>query len=42
MLDPKLLRNQTQAVAEQLKKKFFDLDVAALSSLEEKRKALQV
>lgn len=42
MLDPKLLRNQTQAVAEQLKKKFFDLDVTALSSLEEKRKALQI
>ncbi len=42
MLDPKLLRNQPDAVAEQLKKKFFNLDVAALSSLEEKRKALQV
>lgn len=42
MLDPKLLRNQPDAVAEQLKKKFFSLDVAALSSLEEKRKALQV
>jgi len=42
MLDPKLLRNNTEAIAEQLKTKNFDLDVNLLSTLEDKRKALQV
>ena len=42
MLDPKLLRNNTEAIAQQLKTKNFDLDVNQLSTLENKRKALQV
>ena len=42
MLDPKLLRNELEAVAEQLKKKNFVLDAASLASLEEKRKSLQI
>ena len=42
MLDPKLLRNNTEAIAKQLKTKNFDLDVNQLSTLEDKRKALQV
>lgn len=42
MLDPKLIRNDLNAVAEQLKKRKFELDVAALESLENRRKACQV
>jgi seryl-tRNA synthetase len=42
MLDPKRLRTEPEAVAELLKKKGHDFDVAAFSALEEKRKALQV
>ncbi len=42
MLDPKLLRNNTETIAQQLKTKNFDLDVNQLSTLENKRKALQV
>ena len=42
MLDPKLIRSDIDAVAEQLKKRNFDLDVVALKNLEVKRKACQV
>ncbi|MCK4834819.1 MAG: serine--tRNA ligase, partial [Gammaproteobacteria bacterium] len=42
MLDPKLIRSDLNAVAEQLKKRNFELDVATLESLESKRKAFQV
>lgn len=42
MLDPKLIRNDVQAVAERLRIKKYDLDVAAFDALEEKRKGLQV
>lgn len=42
MLDPKLLRSDPEAVARALAKRGFDLDVAALSALEEERKAIQV
>jgi seryl-tRNA synthetase len=42
MLDPKLVRSDLNAVAEQLKKRNFELDVATLESLENKRKACQV
>ncbi len=42
MLDPKLIRSDLSAVAEQLKKRNFELDVATLESLEAKRKACQV
>ncbi|VAW55213.1 Seryl-tRNA synthetase [hydrothermal vent metagenome] len=42
MLNPKLIRSDLNAVAEQLKKRNFELDVAALESLEVKRKACQV
>ena len=42
MLDPKLIRSDLHAVAEQLKKRNFELDVEALESLEQKRKACQV
>ncbi len=42
MLDPKLIRSDLNAVAEQLKKRNFELDVAALEGLEVKRKACQV
>ncbi len=42
MLDPKLIRSDLNSVAEQLKKRNFELDVAALESLENKRKACQV
>ena len=42
MLDPKLIRNELASVAEQLKKRNFELDVAAIESLEAKRKACQV
>ena len=42
MLDPKLIRFDLNSVSEQLKKRHFELDVAALESLESKRKAFQV
>lgn len=42
MLDPKLIRNDAEAVARRLKVKKYTLDVAAFEALEEKRKTLQV
>ena len=42
MLDPKLIRSDLNNVAEQLKKRNFNLDVTALDNLESKRKACQV
>jgi seryl-tRNA synthetase len=42
MLDSKLIRSDLSSVAEQLKKRNFDLDVATLETLENKRKAFQV
>ncbi len=41
MLDIKLLRNDLAGVAEQLKKRNFDLDTAQFQALEDKRKTLQ-
>ncbi|MBA2655726.1 MAG: serine--tRNA ligase [Tatlockia sp.] len=42
MLDSQLLRDNTQAVAEQLKQRGFDFDTKAFSALDEQRKVLQV
>ena len=42
MLDPKLIRSDLNAVAEQLKKRNFELDVTMLENLESQRKASQV
>lgn len=42
MLDPRLLRNDPQFVADKLKKRGLSLDVARLLALEEQRKQLQV
>lgn len=42
MLDPKLIRSDLASVAEQLKKRNFDLDVATLDQLESRRKECQV
>ena len=42
MLDPKLLRSDIQAVAAQLKKRGFELDLARFMELEEQRKTLQI
>jgi seryl-tRNA synthetase len=42
MLDPRLLRNNLQATAEQLARRGFQLDTVAISELEERRKQLQV
>ena len=42
MLDPKLIRSDLNAVAEQLKKRNFELDVTRLESLENRRKACQI
>ena len=42
MLDPKLLRSDPDAVAANLAKRGFKLDVAQLNSLEESRKKWQV
>jgi seryl-tRNA synthetase len=42
MIDPKLLRQSAADVADNLKRRGFDFDVAQWQSLEEKRKALQV
>ncbi len=42
MLDPNLLRNEPDAVAEKLARRGFTLDVDTLRALEESRKVLQV
>jgi len=42
MLDPRLLRNDLDAVAYQLARRGYTLDTGALLELEERRKALQV
>jgi seryl-tRNA synthetase len=42
MLDPKLLRSDPAAVAANLARRGFQLDVAAFSALDERRKAAQV
>ncbi|WP_336366584.1 serine--tRNA ligase [Marinobacter sp. C2H3] len=42
MLDPKLVRTQTEDVARRLAVKHFTLDVAAFESLEQRRRELQV
>ena len=42
MLDPRLIRTDINSVAEQLKKRGFVLDIAALEQLEGKRKHCQV
>ncbi|MDT8384582.1 MAG: serine--tRNA ligase [Gammaproteobacteria bacterium] len=42
MLDPKLIRNDLEAVAEKLSRRGFSLDVDRLTSLENRRKELQV
>ncbi len=42
MLDPKLVRSQTEIVAERLKRKHFSFDLATFNDLENRRKALQV
>ncbi len=42
MLDPKILRNDLQQVAEKLKRRNFNLDVEQLAQLEDKRKTLQI
>ncbi len=42
MLDPKLYRTDIEEIASKLKLKYFDLDIAAISSLENERKLLQV
>lgn len=41
MLDPKLVRTNTEEVAQKLKKKKYDFDVSAFLALDEKRKTLQ-
>ncbi|MFU8837384.1 MAG: serine--tRNA ligase [Thiohalomonadaceae bacterium] len=42
MLDPQLFRNDIEQAAQQLARRGFQLDVAAISALERERKALQV
>lgn len=42
MLDPQILRNDLNAVAEKLKRKGYQLDVSAFETLESRRKLLQV
>jgi seryl-tRNA synthetase (EC 6.1.1.11) len=42
MLDPKLIRSQLNDVAEGLKKRGYQLDVAKIQALEEERKVAQV
>ncbi|MFP8965096.1 serine--tRNA ligase [Pokkaliibacter sp. CJK22405] len=42
MLDPKLLRNEIEEVAQLLKKKGFELDVNAFNTLEAERKEVQI
>jgi seryl-tRNA synthetase len=41
MLDPRLVRTEPQTVADKLRKRGYVLDIAAITALEEKRKALQ-
>ncbi|WP_210395296.1 serine--tRNA ligase [Motiliproteus sediminis] len=41
MLDPKLLRTDIQAVAQQLRKKGYELDISRFNELEESRRTLQ-
>ncbi len=40
MLDPNLLRNEPDAVAEKLARRGFKLDVDKLGALEERRKSI--
>ena len=42
MLDPRLIRNDLESVAQNLARRGFDLDTGKLEALESKRKALQV
>ncbi len=42
MLDPQRIRNDLEAIKQALDKRGFELDVAVLESLEEKRKQIQV
>jgi len=42
MLDPKLIRNEPEVIAEKLKKRGYDLDIAQIKTLEEQRKSLQI
>lgn len=42
MLDPKLIRNNAEQVAEKLRVKGYELDVARLAELENQRKQLQI
>jgi len=42
MLDPKLIRSDPNAVAEQLKKRGYDLDVSSIELLEKNRKDCQI
>ena len=42
MLDPQILRNDIEQVAKALTKRGFALDIAAIETLEEKRKVIQV
>ncbi|OZG73652.1 serine--tRNA ligase [Hahella sp. CCB-MM4] len=42
MLDPKLLRADPEAIAQQLKVKYFELDISAFQSLEDRRKSIQM
>jgi len=42
MLDPQVLRNDIERVAKALTKRGFTLDIAAIETLEEKRKVIQV
>ena len=42
MIDPKLLRSSPADVSANLARRNFDFDAATYSSLEEKRKSLQV
>lgn len=42
MLDPKLIRSDLSSVAEQLKKRGFDLNVSVLEQLESRRKNCQI
>ena len=42
MLDPQLVRSQLDYVAEQLKRRGFELNKDKLAALEEKRRVIQV
>ncbi len=42
MLDPKLVRNQTEEITRRLAIKNFVFDVAAFEQLEERRRTIQV